>query len=160
MPRSLLDEVFTALNDFDRGFVGSPVSKDFEVMNAACDITEDPDAFVLSLDVPGMNREDIDIEINSRQLTISGERKREQEANQGNSYRFERSFGKFRRSFELPDNADLDKVEVSYENGVLRIALPKTESAKPRKIQIGENDGMGFLKRLTGKGEPKKAVNS
>jgi len=92
----------------------------------ACDVEEGEDHFLLTLEMPGMKRDDIKLEVNDDQLTISGERRYS-----------ERRFGKFQRSFALPPGIDTTRVEANYQDGILRIMVPKAESSKPRQIKIG-----------------------
>ena len=116
-PRSLIEDMWSALDDVNR--YGTSRNRALpSMMNAACDIAETEESFILSFDVPGLKREDINIEVTGRQLTISGERKREEETHKGSAHRIERSFGKFQRSFDLPDAVNTDQIEASYENGV------------------------------------------
>jgi HSP20 family protein len=89
-------------------------------LSPACDVSETEEKFLLSVDLPGMKKEDIKIELKDQVLTISGERKTE----------------KYQRSFTLPTVVDGNKVEARYEDGVLELTLPKTELAKPRQIEI------------------------
>lgn len=161
MQRSLVDDMFGMLNDWDRSFF-APIryrtSTTEQTMAPACDVTESEDGYVLSFDVPGLKKEDINIEVTGRQVTISGERKREEQQQNGNTHRIERVYGKFQRTFELPEGINTEVIDASYENGVLKVAVPKAETSKPRKVQITEG-GKGFLKRLTSKQEA-KAVNA
>lgn len=103
----------------------------------ATEITEDEAQYHLSVDLPGMRQEDIQIEVQDHQLSITGERKREsKKAESEKVQRFERSYGFFRRSFTLPKNVSTDKITAQYENGVLELSIPKAELAQARKIQI------------------------
>ena len=101
-----------------------------------CDVTESEDKFLLSFDVPGINTEDLDIKLEGNTLTISGERKSNVETNEKNVYRLERKFGKFQRSFSLPEGTDQESIEASYANGVLEIFIAKPKKIQPRKIEI------------------------
>ena len=122
----------------------------------AVDVDETPTHYIVSCDLPGMHKADINIEVRDSQLVVSGERKEEREEGEKRShYRAERYYGNFLRVFPLPSGVDSNLIEANYENGVLQIALPKVESAtKPRQIKIDEEKG-GFFKRLLKK-EPKK----
>ena len=102
----------------------------------AVDIREDDDQFVFTAELPGMNREQVDITIEEKVLTIAGERKFESKEDNKNYHRIERSYGTFSRSFSLPQDVDADAVGAQFENGVLTITLPKSEATKPRKIEI------------------------
>jgi HSP20 family protein len=102
----------------------------------AVDIVETENDLVLTADIPGIKLEDIDIRLENGTLTISGERKFENEEKKGAYHRVERSYGSFQRAFALPDTVDVDKVDAHYENGVLKVTLPKKEIAKPRSIKV------------------------
>jgi len=101
----------------------------------AVDILETENELVLSMDVPGITLQDIEIRLENVTLTIKGERKFEQ--SQGKGYhRIERSYGTFARSFTLPNTVDNDRVKAEYRNGVLSVSLAKKEAAKPRTIKV------------------------
>ena len=103
----------------------------------AMDLVESGDHFVLRADLPGLSEEDVNIEVEDRVLTISGERKAEHEANKDGFHRVERAFGAFSRSLTLPEGIDADAVDASFDRGVLEVRIPKPEERKPRKITIG-----------------------
>jgi HSP20 family protein len=103
----------------------------------AMDVVETEDQFVLRADLPGMSEEDVNIELEDRVLTVSGERKAEHEATKGGYHRVERAFGAFVRSLTLPEGVDPEAVEASFDRGVLEVRIPKPEQRKPRKISIG-----------------------
>lgn len=103
----------------------------------ACEVSESENNYLMSLDLPGMKIENIKIEVADDILTVSGERSREKSSeDQGKLQRFEKSYGFFKRSFQLPTTIDGSKVEARYQDGVLEVALPKTEKAKPRTIEV------------------------
>lgn len=158
MPRSLFEDMWGLLNEMEQNFSPSTASNSAHdrMVAPACDVTENEEGYVLTLDVPGLKREDINIEVTGRQLTVSGERKREENVERESFHRVERSYGKFYRTFELPEGTNCEVIDASYENGVLKIAVPRVEASKPKKVQITEG-GKGFLKRLTTKSEPKAA---
>ncbi len=142
-PKSMLDDVWRGLFDDVESAFFLPVlqrSKNEMQLTPACDVTETKETFVLSFDVPGLKKEDINIEVTGRQLVISGERKKEEELQNGNPHRIERSYGKFSRVFDLPEGVNTEVIHASCENGVLKVSVPKGQSAKTRKIQIIEGD--------------------
>ena len=103
----------------------------------AMDLVESGDHFVLKADLPGLSEEDVNIEVEDRVLTISGERKAEHEVNKDGYHRIERAFGSFSRSLTLPEGIDPEAVQASFDRGVLEVRIPKPEERKPRKITIG-----------------------
>ena len=100
------------------------------------DISETEDQLKVRAEVPGMKPEDIQISLAGDTLTIKGEKKQEKEDKEENYFRVERSYGSFSRSISLPCEIEQDKVEASYKDGVLRITMPKCETAKAREIKI------------------------
>jgi len=106
----------------------------------AMDLVETGDHFVLRADLPGMSEEDVQIEVEDRVLTVSGERKAEHETTKEGYHRVERAFGSFSRSLTLPEGVDPESVAASFDRGVLEIRIPKPEQRKPRKISIGVGD--------------------
>ena len=105
------------------------------------DLVEVEDHFVLKADLPGLGEGDVDIEVQDGALTISGERKAEHEQHEKGWYRIERSFGSFNRSLTLPDGVDPDRIEASFNDGVLVVRIPKPEERKPRRIEISSSNG-------------------
>lgn len=103
------------------------------------DIYEDEQKIVLKLEVPGMKQEDFDVQMENSTLTVRGERKFAQEEKEENFHRIERRYGSFFRSFALPNTVNPERIQASYEAGVLRIELAKREESKPKqiKVQIG-----------------------
>ena len=103
----------------------------------AMDLVETDDSFVLRADLPGMGEADVNIEVEDRVLTVSGERKAEHETTKEGYHRVERAFGSFSRSLTLPEGVDAEAVAASFDRGVLEIRIPKPEQRKPRKVSIG-----------------------
>jgi HSP20 family protein len=104
----------------------------------AMDLSETEDHLVLRGDLPGLTEKDVDIEIKDNVLTVSGERKAENEEKSEGFHRVERSFGSFSRSLTLPQGVDADKVDANFDNGVLEVRVPKPAEVKPTRVQIGK----------------------
>jgi HSP20 family protein len=100
------------------------------------DVEETPDHLIFRAELPGMSREDIDVELEDGVLTIHGEKKEEQKAENVNGLLYERRWGTFTRRFTLPRAVDGNAITANYSNGILTIQVPKAEEAKGRKIEI------------------------
>lgn len=124
--------------DFDSPFMGEWGIKPFNsnVFAPRVDVTEDNENLYVHAEVPGVDKNDIKINLVGDVLTISGEKKTEQKDEKKNYYRIERNYGAFSRSFTLPSEIIVDKISADYNNGVLNITLPKTEEAKIVEKQI------------------------
>jgi len=94
---------------------------------------EDEKGYYIEIDLPGVKKEDINIDLNDKVLTVSGERKFKEEVKKENYYKIETAFGKFERSFSIPEDADIDNIEAKSENGVLEIFIPKIKKEAPKK---------------------------
>ena len=103
----------------------------------AVDVYETPETIVLKAELPGVNREDIDIQVEQNVLTLKGERKDDPQIKQENYYRVERQFGAFLRSFSLPRAVAADRIQATMRDGVLEIHLPKQTEAMPKRIKVG-----------------------
>lgn len=101
-----------------------------------CDIYEEGDNIVVKAEIPGLDRNDIDVQVENNILTLRGERKRENEVKSENLFRTERYYGTFTRSFTLPATVATEKIRAEYKDGVLVLTMPKVEEAKPRKIKV------------------------
>jgi HSP20 family protein len=120
--------------DFDRW-----ASEAEGTWHPSVDISENENAYVLKAELPGVKREDINIDINNKTLTLKGEKKFEEKTEKENHVRVERSYGSFSRTFALSDKVDTENVKASYKDGVLEITLPKKEEAKPREVKVEVN---------------------
>jgi HSP20 family protein len=100
------------------------------------DIYETENELVFKADLPEVDLKDIDVSMENQTLTIDGERKFEQKDSSKGFHRIERSYGRFVRSFAVPNAFDTAKIDADYKNGVLTVTLPKTEAAKPRQIKV------------------------
>jgi HSP20 family protein len=105
----------------------------------ALDVQEDKDNYVFHAELPGLKREDIEVSLQDGTLVISGERKVEKVEEGVEVHRQERYYGKFQRALTLPEPVAADKVRADYKDGVLTVTLPKTEAAKPKKIDVSVN---------------------
>lgn len=102
----------------------------------ATDIVETDKAHILHIDVPGVSDENLNVEVQGSNLVISGERKNEYEKDQANFHTVERSYGKFNRSFRLPNDVDATKIAADHRAGTLTVTLPKTGEPKQQKAKI------------------------
>lgn len=136
---SPFDQLATLRDEMNRLFEGSFGMRDFGLFSGwspALDVYEDKDNVIVKLEVPGMKKEEIDISLHDGMLTITGERKQEKQAGEGETFRSERYFGRFHRSITLPAQVNGDRVKATYKDGILAVELPKTEEAKPKQIQV------------------------
>jgi HSP20 family protein len=122
----------------------------------AVDVYEDEHKVTLKLEVPGVNEQDLDVQVENNTLTIRGQRKFEKEEKEENFQRIERRYGSFSRSFTLPNTIDTESVKASYENGILKIELAKREEAKPKQIKVSVGSGKKTLE--SAKAESKNAA--
>jgi HSP20 family protein len=104
--------------------------------NPSIDISENDNEIVIRADTPGIDSKDVNISVSGRELTISGEKKDSREEGDDNAWYCERSFGSFRRTIELPDNVNLDRISADSHNGVLTVHVPRTEPARRRQIEV------------------------
>ena len=118
-------ELFTRFAVVDR-------ANDYPSVN----IAEDKNGVHIVAELPGIPKEDVKLQLHDGTLTISGERKSPEEAKDSEVLRREIRYGSFSRTIQLPESIDTEKVTAEYANGVLRIALPKREAAKPKEISI------------------------
>lgn len=152
---NLMGDVFDDFNHMvDQFFDDRPLRA--QSFQASCDISETKNHFLITFDVPGIKKENIKIESHGNQLSISGERKREAKTDDENTtWRHERSYGRFERTFTLPNNVNAEKIEAHYEDGVLTVALPKVAEEKGRSIPI-QSGQTGFLDKLFGSKKSEK----
>lgn len=139
-PLRELEELSDRLNSF---FVrqDSRGSNGREMMTVAdwapsVDISETDEEFHIEAELPEVKREDVRVTLDNGVLTLQGERKEEREGKDCKVHRIERSYGRFVRSFTLPDLVDDTKVKAEFKNGVLHLHLPKSEKAKPKAIEV------------------------
>lgn len=104
--------------------------------NPRIDVVETPEGYELAVDVPGVNKDEIQINLHEGVLSISGERLTREVSETDNVVRLERHTGRFYRSFSLPNKINAKKIEARFDNGVLIVSVPKLEETKPQKIKI------------------------
>ena len=100
------------------------------------DVFEEKDDIVVKAELPGLEKDNIEVNLADHTLTIKGEKKKEEEVKRENYYRAERSYGSFLRTLELPREVHADKVKASFKNGILEIRMPKTEEAKAKETKV------------------------
>jgi HSP20 family protein len=130
----LLDRTFGGFGDF--GLEQHLTSAEFL---PPVDILENEHNITLQAEIPGVKEEDLKITFENNVLTIAGERKFKEEENKENYHRIERRYGRFTRSFSLPAGVDPEKVSATFENGILKVTLPKREEFKPKQITVAVN---------------------
>ena len=127
---------------FDDAFRGSgrPAGEDDWALGGswapAVDIYEQEGNIVLKAELPGVDAKDVDIRVENNVLTMSGERKLDNEVKRESYHRVERAYGSFARSFTLPSVVDADRIKAEFRDGVLRVTLPRKDEAKPKQISI------------------------
>ncbi len=131
---------FKELQDIERRLgavlnVNKPVQK-VDVFTPAVNEKADEKGYHLEVDLPGVKKEDIEISVNEGILAISGERKLEKKEEKDNYTRIESFFGRFERAFKLPPDADLENIDAKYENGVLKIFIPRKAKPEGKKIEV------------------------
>ena len=124
----------------DEAFAGLPFQEQGNVITstwfAPTDVSEDQNSLRITMELPGVDPNDVRLSLENNILTIRGEKKQQAEENNERVHRFERTYGMFERTFALPNTVDPEKIEARYENGVLLVSIPKAERAKPREIRV------------------------
>ena len=137
-PWSELFDLQSSINQlFDQSY-GQP-SQPTAALNTwtpAVDVYEDENAFLIKVDLPEINKEDVKVNLNENVLSLTGERRFEHEDKRDGYHRVERSYGQFYRSFTLPPNVNVEAINAEFRDGVLRLTLPKREEAKPKQIEV------------------------
>lgn len=128
---SLLDEALSpwAMPQTDEGAITS-------AWVPSCDVFEDEGNVKIVMEIPGVNAEDVKLQLENNMLTIRGEKKQVAEEKADRVYRYERTYGMFERTFALPTTVDAERIEARTTNGVLTVVLPKVEKARPRQIPV------------------------
>ena len=121
---------------FENALQGWPFENGTSTWAPPADIYETDHELIVTTDLPGVDAKNIDVRVENGILTIRGERRMERKLEKENFHRVERSYGAFARSFTLSVPVDGEKIHAAYKNGVLTVSLPKTEQAKPRRIEV------------------------
>ena len=111
-------------------------SEGMEPTSPAVDFYEEKDDIVVKAELPGIDKNNGEVNLTDHTLTIKGEKKKEEEVKEKNYYRSERSYGSFVRTLELPTDVHADRVKATFKDGVLEVRLPKTEEAKKKEIKV------------------------
>lgn len=145
---NLRHEVDRLFDDFWGG--SSELSTQGSQWYPVCDVIEDKDHFLVTLETAGIPKDDIKIEVLNNNLVISGERKMEEKRKEKGVMYSERRYGRFQRSFSLPPGLSTDQIHASYEDGVLNVTIPKAEEERPRQVKISG----GGSKTIEASGKP------
>jgi HSP20 family protein len=130
-PTNWIEQFFS---DFDRGF--TPASRAAASYVPAVDVVESAEAYELRAELPGVAREDINVEVKENRLVLSGKKDSVKQSEEGKYRYVESRHGAFSRSFELPRNVKSDAIEATYKDGVLTLRIPKADEAKPKTVEI------------------------
>lgn len=115
---------------------GEPEGGTTAAWSPAVDIYETAEDIVLQAELPGLTKEDIDIQVRENRLTLKGERRLDKEIKRENTFRMERAYGAFQRVFNLPNAVQADKIRAVFKEGVLKVNIPKAVGGKPKQIKI------------------------
>lgn len=155
LPRDVFEDFDRIVDSLLRPTLANTVN-----FQPSCDVSEAKTHYMVSFDMPGVKKDDIKIEVQGNQLVISGERQREvkEENGEESTLHHERVYGTFERRFALPNTINAEKIEAHFENGVLKVALPKAEAANGRTIQIQSGQGGLFSKLIGSKKESSQGM--
>jgi HSP20 family protein len=124
----------------DEAFAGAAFPEQGNVITstlfAPTDVSEDENALQISMELPGVEPDNVRLSLENNTLTIRGEKRQQLDENNERVHRFERVYGVFERTFVLPNTVDPDKIDAQFENGVLLVRIPKSERARPREIRV------------------------
>jgi len=126
---------------FESAFPGRPEASALTTWTPSVDIYETENELVLKADLPDLNEKDLDVRVENNMLTIRGERKFEQKVKEDNYLRIERTYGSFSRSFSLPTTISSEGIKAEYNNGVLKVEMPKRADSKPKQVKINVTNG-------------------
>jgi HSP20 family protein len=150
--RTLQEEVNRLFSsNLTRGFGEEGIGRG--AWNPSVDIYENKDHIVLEAELPGMKQDDFELTVENNVITLRGERQFEKKEDSDNYHRVERSYGSFTRSFTLPHTVSAEGATAEYNNGVLRVTLPKREETKARRIQVTGDSTPATGKTIEAKAE-------
>jgi HSP20 family protein len=124
------------MNDFFLPSQNSNRENSELALNPRVDIYDKDDHIMLKAELPGVDKEQIEVDVKDRVLTLKGERVLDNEVKEGSYFRRERSFGKFERRFVLPVSVNVDDIKATYKDGLLRVEIPKPVDSKPKQITV------------------------
>lgn len=130
---SLRDDFDDIVNDFFSGFSSIGAARSVYPL---LDIREDKDKYIIGIEIPGVEKKDLKISVKKENLVVQGEKKEEKKKQEESYLRVERSYGKFMRSISLPTEVDQSRITAKYNNGVLKIVLPKTKKGKVKEVEV------------------------
>ena len=135
---ALQNEVTRLFDDFSRGWPAMTTATAPELV-PSMDVTETDKEFEISVELPGLEDKDVQVNVADNVLTVKGEKKAEKEEKEEknkNYHRYERSYGSFSRSLQLPDGVNADAIKANLANGVLRVTVPKPAPAQVKKVEV------------------------
>lgn len=135
--RNSLARLHNEMDDLFSAFFGNWPTYEHKLW-PAIDVADNEEAIVVKAELPGCKADDIDISVHGNTLTISGDKKQEEEKKEKGCYHLERSYGSFRRDLNLPTDVDTAKIDATCKEGVLTITMPKAEKAKAIKVKVKE----------------------
>jgi HSP20 family protein len=135
----------------DEAFSGLPFSAEqgnviTSTWFAPTDVSEDENTLRITMELPGVDPNDVRLSLENNVLTIRGEKKQQLDDTSERVHRFERTYGMFERTFVLPNTVDSERIDARYENGVLLVTIPKAERAKPREIRVNSSSSSSQIK--------------
>lgn len=135
---ALQTEIAQLFDDFSRGWSRSwpAATARTQELVPSMDITESDKEFEITVELPGLQEKDVQVNVADGVLTVKGEKKAEKEEKNKNYHRYERSYGSFARALELPEGVDPDAIKANLANGVLRVTVPKPAPAQAKKIEV------------------------
>lgn len=136
-PLREMDDFFSSLRrSFGRGLPATAGDGDLASWAPAVDISETDKEYLVKGELPGVKKDDVNVELHNGVLTLSGERRYEKEDKDEKYHRVERAYGSFSRSFSVPDNVDANAISADFKDGVITVHLPKTAAKEPKGTRI------------------------